>query len=85
MWAVCGSPPGRSTRHLILKTCLHEGAPVSPDCAKYIIRADVIFERSGTHKETQIDRDAFVLLQKAEATESQPVIHTSGADEGMAA
>ncbi len=62
---------------LFFQTCLHEGAPVGLNCAKYLIRADVMFERvrapSAACAGTQADKAAFVLLQQAEAIESQSV------------
>ena len=70
---------------MFFQTCLHEGAPVGSDCAKYLIRADVICGRSKTHEDTQADQAAFVLLQKAEAIDSQLETVGKRADQDMTA
>jgi hypothetical protein len=71
---------------LFFQTCLHEGAPVSRGCAKYLIRADVMFERIHTpfasYEWTRADEAAFTLLQQAEAIESQSVETGTAAESG---
>jgi hypothetical protein len=48
----------------------HEGEPVGPGCAKYIIRTDVFYERQERICDSPADREAYRLIREADLLEA---------------
>lgn len=69
---VLGSAPvSQGTALAFYQDIPHEGEPVGPGCAKYIIRTDIMFERTPMICTGRQDEEAYRLFREAECLECE--------------
>lgn len=69
-WAMATAPAAEGAVLVFHQDIPHEGVPVGPGCAKYIIRTDIMYQRTPPLCDDPPGRAAYRLVQAAAAAEA---------------